>query len=168
MPTYRLLSGSMYRWVNGGRVHQTAGDLIADLSPAEINTHAHRLEFVSAEPFKTTRSTPPLAPAELRNGDVDQGGDQSPPEAGGDAIADAGSVADVDESVGDSEAEDYDWTEILAGNVASIREYIAETLDEVGMVQSLAAAEKAGQARKSVLLAAVARVKALQLQEEEE
>lgn len=137
MPTYRLLHGSMRRWVNGDRVVQQPGDLIADLTTEEINTHKARLEYVSAEP-----AAPRAAPS---------------PAIAAPATVAQPTEAPVDAAPGAPEEEDYDWTEVLAGNVSDVKVYIAE-LDDVEILKSLARAEHEGSARKGVLVAAADRI----------
>lgn len=155
MPTYRLLSGSMSRWVNGERKRHTAGTdtaLISDLSLAEIETHKARLEFVSAEPFATTKPRAPLAPVEVPKAEPVKPDLEPEPE-------------DVVEP--EPEVEEIDWSGVLSGNVASVKEYIATTLDEVQMVESLMAAEGEGKVRSSILKACAERIAALTPDEEE-
>jgi len=150
MPTYKLVSGSMSRWVNGKRVKQAPGDLVTDFTEAELESHLHRLVLVSNDPpMPVKRSAAAPAPATLPP--VEEIAPEPEPEP------------EVPAPEPELEEEEYDWSEVLSGNVASVVEYINEALEDTALVKSLLAEERKGKARKSVVVAAEERIKALRV-----
>jgi len=146
----------MSRWVNGRRQRHVAGTdtaLISDLSLAEIEEHKNRLEFVSAEPFATTKPQPPLAPMPIPSKEP---------------VVVSAAAQSLKAEEGEEEEGEIDWGEVLSGNVASIKDYIVNTLDDAALVSSLMEAESAGKSRSTVLRACAERIAALTEAEEEE
>lgn len=129
---YRLKSGSHGRWEGDREVTYNPGDLVPDLTKEELKEHGSRfVEVTQAEIDKQKVRSEALAKLTGKTGDAE----------------------DADG--------DYDWTEVLGGNLAEVVEYVEETLDDEAMLKSIIKAESAGQNRKGVLTAASNRLKAL-------
>lgn len=136
---YKLVRGQWRRFEpdgSGGGVSKryVPGNIISGLTKLEIAEHGDRLVLVSQAELDRMAEADEKLNALIRPGK---------PAASGD---DDG---------------DYDWEEVLAGSVATIKEYINDVLSDPEMIESLMQAEVAGQGRKTVVSAASERLAAL-------
>lgn len=132
---YKLTRGQWLRYEpdgDGGGAHKryTPGDIIADPTKAEIKEHGAKLVLVSQAELDHIAEVDEKLQAMLKPGK----GKAAP-------------VAEPDD-------DDYEWTEVLAGSAPTIKEYINDVLSDPEMIESLMAAEMAGQNRKGVVSAA--------------
>lgn len=117
---------------NRGRVKYEPGDLIFNLTKAELKEHGDHLD-----------------PVEVKDDAEERGKKVAEP------------VVTVDDEETADPFEDYDWTETLAANLRDVKAYITE-LDDVTMVSSLQAAEMRSETpRKGVLSACEDRLQEL-------
>lgn len=133
---YKLTRGQWLRYeptADGGGAHKryAPGDIIANLTKAELAEHGGQLASVSQAELDRIADVDEKLSAMLKPGKAKA----------------AKPAAEPDE-------DDYEWDEVLAGSAPTIKEYINDVLSDPAMIESLMAAEMEGQNRKGVVSAA--------------